>query len=202
MTGDVGAAQSEDGGANEAGKTNPDGGEQCLGQTAIIDDPPSPFVVEWVAQASGRSAIDVAMGRGRHALVLARRGLRTFGVDRQYAAVRHSVRRAGAENLVVRGWCGDLEQIPLPRDAFDVVVVTRYLQRDLFPSIRSMTTHGGVVIYETFTVNQRSLGFGPTSPEHLLEPGELARRFDGFEVLFYEEVTAREAVARIVARRV
>jgi hypothetical protein len=82
-----------------------------------------------------------------------------------------------------------------------VVVVTRYLQRDLFPSIRSMTTRGGVVIYETFTLNQLSLGFGPTSPDHLLEPGELARRFDGFEVLFYEEVTAPEAVARIVARR-
>ena len=59
-----------------------------------------------------------------------------------------------------------------------------------------------MVIYETFTVNQRSLGFGPTSPDHLLEPGELARQFDGFEVVFYEEVTAREAVARIVARRV
>ena len=80
--------------------------------------------------------------------------------------------------------------------------VTRYLQRDLFPSLRSTTTPGGVVIYETFTVNQRALGFGPTSAAYLLEPGELARRFDGFEVLFYEEVTAREAVARIVARRV
>jgi 2-polyprenyl-3-methyl-5-hydroxy-6-metoxy-1,4-benzoquinol methylase len=202
VTGDVGAAQSEDGGANEAGKTNPDSGEQRLGQTAIIDDPPSPFVVEWVARVSGRNAIDLAMGRGRHALVLARRGLLTFGVDRQFAAVSDCVRRARAENLVVRGWCADLEQIALPRDAFDVVVVTRYLQRDLFPSIRSMTTRGGVVIYETFTVNQRSLGCGPTSPEHLLEPGELARRFDGFEVLFSEEVTAREAVARIVARRV
>jgi SAM-dependent methyltransferase len=201
VTGDVGAAQPENGGANEAGKTNPDSGEQRLGQTAIIDDPPSPFVVEWIARVSGRNAIDVAMGRGRHALALARRGLRTFGVDRQFAAVRDSVRRARAEHLVVRGWCADLEQTPLPRDTFDVVVVTRYLQRDLFPSIRSTTTPGGVVIYETFTVNQRALGFGPTSAAYLLEPGELARRFDGFEVLFYEEVTAREAVARIVARR-
>jgi len=201
VTGDVSAAQPEDGGTNEAGKTNSDNGEERLSQTAIIDDPPSPFVVEWVARVAGRNAIDVAMGRGRHALVLARRGLRTFGVDRRFAAVRDGVRRARAGNLVVRGWCADLEQVPLPRDAFDVVVVTRYLQRDLFPSIRSMTTRGGVVIYETFTVDQRSLGFGPTSPDHLLEPGELAGRFDGFEVLFYEEVTAREAVARIVARR-
>ena len=57
------------------------------------------------------------------------------------------------------------------------------------------------MIYETFTVNQRRLGFGPTSPDHLLEPGELRRHFEGFDVLFYEEVDAPEAVARIVARR-
>ena len=57
------------------------------------------------------------------------------------------------------------------------------------------------MIYETFTVLQRALGVGPTSPDHLLEPGELRELFGGWEVLFYEEVAAPEAVARIVARR-
>ena len=57
------------------------------------------------------------------------------------------------------------------------------------------------MLYETFTVNQRQLGFGPTSPDHLLQPGELRQLFEGFDVLFYEEVLAPEAVARIVARR-
>jgi hypothetical protein len=90
---------------------------------------------------------------------------------------------------------------------FDVVVVTRYLQRDLFPSIRGALKAavaglpGGVVIYETFTVNQRRHGCGPTSPDHLLQLDELARHFASFDVLFYEEVEAPEAVARIVARR-
>jgi len=56
------------------------------------------------------------------------------------------------------------------------------------------------VLYETFTTAQRALGSGPTSPDHLLEPGELRRVFEGFDVLFYEEVTAPEAIARIVAR--
>jgi hypothetical protein len=64
-----------------------------------------------------------------------------------------------------------------------------------------MVKAGGVVLYETFTVNQRQLGFGPTSPDHLLQPGELRHQFDGFEVLFHEEVDVPEAVARIVARR-
>ena len=56
------------------------------------------------------------------------------------------------------------------------------------------------MIYETFTTHQRALGRRPTSPDHLLEPGELRRRFDGFDCCVYEEVLAPDAVARLVAR--
>ena len=90
---------------------------------------------------------------------------------------------------------------PLPAAAFDLVVVTRYLQRDLLPSLRAAVKPGGYVVYETFTVLQRALGTGPTSPDHLLEPGELRGFFDGWDVVFSEEVAAPEALARIVARK-
>jgi len=177
-----------------------------LSQDAIIDDPPSPFVIEWLRRVGADirrepKALDLAMGRGRHARLLAGAGFRTFGVDAKLEAVREAVERARADALVVRGWCADLTQTRLPRGAFDVVVVTRYLQRDLFPSIRELVRTGGIVLYETFTVNQRRLGFGPTSPDHLLQPGELRQHFEGFEELFYEEVMAPEAVARLVARK-
>jgi SAM-dependent methyltransferase len=141
------------------------------------------------------------MGRGRHALVLARAGYRVFGVDRRFDAVREAVARARAEGLDIHGWCADLTEHPLPRRRFDLVVVTRYLQRDLFAPIRESIVPGGVVVYETFTVEQRRHGTGPTSPDHLLESGELRERFAGFDVLFYEEMTSPEAVARLVARR-
>ena len=141
------------------------------------------------------------MGRGRHALVLAHSGFQTFGVDLKLDAVRDAVRAAALEELTVRGWCADLTMFPLPPAAFDVLVVTRYLQRDLFPSIREAVRPGGCVIYETFTVLQPALGVGPTSPDHLLAPGELRGMFRGWEMLFYEEVAAPEAVARLVARK-
>ena len=170
---------------------------------------PSPFVVEWIARLASspsglrarRRALDVAMGRGRHALPLARAGFTTFGVDIKSDALREAAMLASSEGLQVYAWCADLTQHPLPRDRFDLVVVTRYLQRDLFPAIQDAVIPGGIVLYETFTVAQRALGFGPTSPDHLLERGELTRRFDTFEVMFHEEVNAPEAVARIVARR-
>ena len=167
---------------------------------------PSPFIIEWIARvAPGRAtaarALDVAMGRGRHSLLLARAGFLTFGVDIELDAVRGAMAAARAGGAAIHGWCADLTQHPLPSSRFDLVIVTRYLQRDLFPALRAACAPGGIVLYETFTTAQRALGTGPTSPDHLLEPGELRRRFDGFEELFYEEVSTPEAVARIAARR-
>ena len=169
-------------------------------------DPPSPFVIQWATalaeQVPGqRRALDVAMGRGRHAIVLGQAGFRVFGVDVKFDAVREAAGRAAAHGLTVCGWCADLTEYPLPRESFELVLVTRYLQRDLFASIREAVAPDGVVVYETFTVNQCALGAGPTSPDHLLHPGELRERFSVFEILFYEEVLAPEAVARLVARR-
>jgi SAM-dependent methyltransferase len=169
-------------------------------------DPPSSFVVEAARSLlhqspAPRRALDVAMGRGRHALALARLGWRVFGLDVHLDAIRTAMDQAAAEGLVVRAWCGDLAVTPLPSAAFELLVVTRFLQRELFDSIRGAIVPNGVVVYETFTVNQRALGFGPRSPDHLLEPGELRARFDGFDILSYEEVIATEAVARLVARR-
>ncbi len=75
----------------------------------MIDDLPSPFVVEWiprVAAAIDRTwaepdkvpppprALDLAMGRGRHARLLARAGFLTFGVDVRLDAVRDASARA------------------------------------------------------------------------------------------------------------
>lgn len=166
----------------------------------------SPFIVEWVARLRGGAgeparALDVAMGRGRHALMLARAGYRTCGVDIDVEAVRDVCASAAAAGLHVAGWCADLRRYPLPDARFDLVVVTRYLQRDLFPALCTTVKPGGVVLYETFTTAQRAHGIGPTSPDHLLEPGELRGHFDRFEMLFDEEVVAPEAVARVAARR-
>lgn len=145
--------------------------------------------------------LDVAMGRGRHALPLARAGVRVFGVDKKWEAVADAMARARLEDLPLRAWCADLTEHPLPAARFDVVLVTRYLQRDLFPALRRAIVPGGVAVYETFTIRQLDLGVGPTSPDHLLKTGELPQLFETFDILFSEEVDSPEAVARVIARR-
>ncbi len=170
-------------------------------------DPPSPFVEVWSRTAAAslpepRRALDVAVGKGRHAAVLAAHGYRVFGVDRDESAVRAAIARVGAGGGLVRGWCADLTISPLPHERFDLIVVTRYLQRDLFPALAAALAPGGVMIYETFTTAQRERGRGPTSPDHLLAPGELRGHFAAtLQELFYEEVLEPDAVARYVGRK-
>jgi tellurite methyltransferase len=173
---------------------------------------PSPFVVEWLPRArraadrggvpgARRLALDIATGRGRHARALTREGFRTLAVDIDLDAARDAMRAAAADGAPFAAWCADLTRYPLPSERFDLIVVTRYLQRDLFASIAGALVPGGLLLYETFTTAQLAHATGPRSPDHLLEPGELRRAFDGLEVLFYEEVLAPEAVARLAARR-
>ena len=169
-------------------------------------DPPSAFVAYWSEQLiptlpHPQRALDIAMGRGRHAIVLARLGFEAYGVDWRQDVVAEAVRRAHMSGVRLRAWCADLTAHPLPPGFFALIVVTRYLQRDLFDALSRSLMPGGVLLYETFTEKQRAFGRGPTSPDHLLVPDELRTRVPELEVVHFEEVEESEAVARLVARR-
>lgn len=146
-------------------------------------------------------ALDVAMGRGRHARLMASEGFRTFGVDIDFQSVATAIGTGAAAGVTIRGWCADLTMAPLPRECFDLVVVVRYLQRDLWPALAGALRPGGVLLYETFTEAQRAKGRGPTSAHHLLKPDELREQFPSLEVAFYEETHEPDALARLAARR-
>lgn len=167
---------------------------------------PSPFVAEWVPRIAGllphsRRALDLAMGRGRHTTTLAASDFSVFGVDVSWDAVRSAAEEARAARVLLRAFCADMTMHPLRSGWFHLVLVSRYLDRERFGAIRDAVVPGGFVIYETFTRQQLAHGRGPTSPDHLLKPGELAGRFADFDVLWSEETVAPEALARLVARR-
>ena len=62
------------------------------------------------------------------------------------------------------------------------MVVFHYLHRPLFPALVASLRPGGLLLYETFTVDQAALG-RPRDPAHLLEHGELARLVAPLEIV-------------------
>ena len=169
---------------------------------------PSPFVVRCLTRVRQKfsdqpSALDLAMGSGRHSVVLAEAGFAVFGVDRDHERQTRARARLAEQALSARMWTADLEAGgALPQRRFDLVVCTRYLQRTLWAELSEAVRPGGFVIYETFTTAQRRYDWGPRSPEFLLEPGgELRRAFGGWDLWEYEECEAPAAEARLLARR-
>jgi SAM-dependent methyltransferase len=148
-------------------------------------------------------ALDVACGRGRHAIWLAEQGLRVTGVDRDVDAVASVTHEAAQRRLPLQARVVDLEGgPPFPHpDAFDVIVVVHYLHRPLFPALVAALRPGGVLVYETFTRAQAARG-KPTNPAFLLEPGELIELVRPLEVLADREGDYEgRMVASVIARR-
>lgn len=70
----------------------------------------------------GASLLDVACGSGQVALIAARRGMITTGVDIASNAIQAARGRADAEGLDIRFDEGDAEELPYADASFDVVV--------------------------------------------------------------------------------
>jgi 16S rRNA C967 or C1407 C5-methylase (RsmB/RsmF family) len=124
----------------------------------------------------GGTVLDVAAGAGRHAVFLARHGWRVHAVDRDAAALadlRQAAERASVADLVTTE-CRDLEMhdVSFGAQCYEAVVVVHYLHRALMPAIVAAVAPGGVLVYETFTIEQASRG-RPSNPAFLLQPGEL-----------------------------
>jgi len=167
-------------------------------------DAPSDFLVAHAALLHGR-ALDLAAGAGRNALFLARRGLRVDAVDRAFAGLQLAQTAARAEGLDLRVVQADLESFQLPRSCYDAVITIRYLQRSLFEPMQRAVKPGGIILFETFLIDQQAVGH-PRNPAFLLQHGELRAAFASCDILTYEEGLFHSAsqsayLARMVARR-
>ncbi len=177
-------------------------------------DPPSPSPfftahLEVLRDVRTRGVVlDLACGRGRHAVPAAAAGLPVVGLDRSAAFLAQLRAIARARGLSIASVRADLEHqdaLPLARGRCDAVLVFRFLHRPLAPAIVEALRPGGLLLYETFTQDQRKLGYGPSNPRFLLAPGELPELFRELDVLSYDEglrgAARPEAVARLVARK-
>ena len=166
---------------------------------------PSAFLERVHAGAPAGSALDLACGTGRATVFLALVGRDAEGWDADESALERArafAQRAGAARASFARV--DLERGPLPEPSprFALIVVVRFLHRELFPWIERSLAPGGVLVYETFRRGQERFGH-PLRARHLLEPGELLHAFPSLEVEEHEESSDAEppVMTRLLARR-
>lgn len=150
--------------------------------------------------------LDLACGECHNGIFLARKGLPVICCDKSREALDGARRLAAECGVTVKLWEVDLEHEginPLPEDFYGVILVFRYLHRPLISHIKKALKKGGLLIYETFTIEQPKFG-KPRNPDFLLKPGELCTWFEDWEIIhhFYGiKDNPKKAVAQIVCRK-
>ena len=173
---------------------------------------PDPFLVsaydEFLFDTTPGLVLDIAGGVGRHAIWLAQRGWRTRLIDISDVGIglaeKNASRALGpvAKEFLITAEVADLDSIQdFGREQYDLVLVFYFLQRELFPALAAALKPGGILIYKTYTTEQKNFAGGPSHPMFLLEPNELLREFSSMRVLHYHETIQEKGVAELVARK-
>ncbi len=157
------------------------------------DDPHGARPADWLVRhrslyAPGR-ALDLACGRGRNAMYLAQEGFQVEAWDRDAEALeglRSTADALGLSAPTTR--LVDLEQAPeIPPASVDLITVFYYLQRDLVPTIVRALKPGGILVYETFLIDNHERFNHPRRREFCLNHNELLSLFRELRVLTYRE---------------
>ncbi|MBL3527784.1 MAG: class I SAM-dependent methyltransferase [gamma proteobacterium endosymbiont of Lamellibrachia anaximandri] len=154
------------------------------------------------------NALDLACGLGGNALELARFGMDVSAWDLSSVAVERLQHLADSEGLVLNAEQKDVEQDPLTENAFDVIVVSYFLDRGLMPALIAALKPGGLIFYQTFTRIAVS-DTGPSNPAYRLGDNELIALLSPLSIRFYREENrlgdlskGLRDVAMIVAQKV
>lgn len=182
--------------------------EKYRGEGLVFGPEPARFLAENLPLLPQGKALDLAMGEGRNALYLARHGWQVTGVDLSETAVAKCLRRAQEEGVVVEAIAADLATYRIPEDTYDLILDFYYLQRDLISSMKAGLRPGGMVVFETYTLEHLQYEGGPRDPAYLLASNELLDHFRDFRVILYREWVVdsekdpgKKAIASLIARK-
>ena len=139
-------------------------------------------------------ALDLACGLGGNALLMAECGLSVEAWDISGVALQKLQSQTGIidQRIEIRQ-CHICPEI-LPSEHYDVIVISRFLDRMLCNEIMAALKPGGLLFYQTFTRSKLDRQ-GPTNPDYLLADNELLRLFAPLTLIFYQEY-ARIGVLR------
>jgi tellurite methyltransferase len=165
---------------------------------------PSQFLVDNIDLIPRGFALDIAMGYGRNSIFLAKQGFDVVGVDSSEIAVQTALQFAQQEGVTFTGQVADLEtDYKITENYYELIICFNYLQRSLIPQIKKGLKIGGMIVCETYLVDQIQFG-RPHNPAYLLRHNELLDMFHDFRCLRYREgiIENRKAIASLVAEKI
>jgi len=151
-------------------------------KTQILPTKTVKVVKRYAGLAKGKKALEIACGMGRNAKFLAQQGFEVEALDISPIAIESL---QNIPNIIAKEV--DLDNYVLKENAYDLIVCTYFLKRELFPQIKKALKDDGIFIFETFMHHSENTKV-PSNKSFLLNKGELETIFDnGYEILYLQE---------------
>ena len=136
------------------------------------------------------TGLDLACGLGQNTIFLTKHGLTMESWDYSAVGLERMLHHCSVQKVKVNQRCIDLVNNPWPKQEFDLICVTAFLDRRLCPQIVLHLKPGGILVYQTFNQVIDIAGERVSKPrrsELLLDRGELLVLFEGLEPLVYRD---------------
>lgn len=156
-------------------------------QSACNDDSVTQVLSEhpFLLPSTG-TALDLACGLGSNAIFLAKHGLAVTALDISSVAINKLAHYSSEHKLTINACQQQITPDSLKADSFDVIVVSRFLDRTLMNAIIGALKPNGLLFYQTFT-REKVIHTPPHNPEYRLANNELLALFAPLTVVFYQE---------------
>jgi len=132
------------------------------------------------------TALDLACGLGANAIFLAELGLAVTAWDISSVAIDKLTAYAVQQGLNINARQKKITAESFTGCCFDVIVVSRFLDRSLSDAIIGALKPDGLLFYQTFT-REKTSRKPPNNPDYLLAENELLALFSPLRVIFYRE---------------
>ncbi|MDR4506868.1 MAG: class I SAM-dependent methyltransferase [Candidatus Brocadiaceae bacterium] len=170
----------------------------------IFGKEPADFLRDHIDILPKGRALDIAAGEGRNAVFLAENGFDVDAYDISEVALKKAEELADEKNVKIHTVVADLESCQLPKNTYNVITCFYYLQHNLIQQIKEALRPGGIIIYETYTVDNLERGLpGPRNKNYLLKTNELLNFFRDFTIMYYRELVVdnKKAIASLIAKK-
>ena len=168
-------------------------------QVSDLPKEPVSFLKEHIYRLPRGKALDLAMGIGRNAIFLATYGYEVDGIDISEVAVEKVRSLAQKKSLLIHARKADLTNYQISENTYDVILNFYFLERPLIPQIKKGLKQGGMILFETYTIEQPHYG-RPHNPAYLLKPNELLHSFGDLHIIYYHErVDAQKEETKAIA---
>jgi len=154
------------------------GHEACLPAQVLVDNA---FLLPEAGEA-----LDLACGLGANAIFLAQQGLAVTALDISSVAIEKLTAHAALQGLNINAHQQKIDCRSLAESKFDVIVVSRFLDRALSDAIIGALNPAGLLFYQTYT-REKAGRHGPNNPDYLLAENELLDLFSPLHVVFYRD---------------